>query len=982
MRFAILLFLAAQKLAYTARRYPKFKKRIKEQDLIIQFKAFEEQTGRTIIFQDGKISSSSGLHSNPDITVGFKNEKVAVELLTPPQDRRKLVEAMKRFDMTGTGPDPLMSWFLETMSMMENINLSFGTPQANGETRYTTNTNGGPLFVYVKDNKIVRTTPIMFDGSDADSWQIKARDQVFTPPRQSNPAPHALVTKSLVYSKDRLLYPMKRVDFDPEGERNPEKRGRSEYERISWDAALDIVAGEIKRSKSKYGPGAIAMSHGSHHSWGNVGYYMSALYRFMNAIGHTKVMFNPDSWEGWYWGAMHHFGNSMSFGGADSFGTVEDCLQNAEMIVFWSSDPESTSVYGGHDNTVRRIWAKKLGIKMVHIDPYRNYTANLYGGKWLAPKPQTCPALAQAIAYVWIKEELYDKYYIENRTTGFAEWKQHILGEDGTPAKTPEWQEQETGIPARDVRALAREWGSKRTYLSAGGMGGCLGGACRNSTGTQWARMMAILSAMQGFGRPGVNLGSLMLGAPVDYSFYFPGYGEGGITGDVFSTGAAQSHYTRMPVLPSMNSIKQIIPRQALPEAIMNGECEGYMTEPFSVHSQFLPVKYPLPGHSPVKMFYKYGNSFIGTMSETNRWVKMYQSPNLDFVVNQSIWFEGESKFADIVLPACTHFERYDICEVANAGGYAPELPSVNNHRTIVFQHKCIEPLGESKSDYQIFADLSKRLGLGAYFTEGCTELDWCKRIFDSSDLPKHISWKKFIKKGYFVVPAATEQTKAATAYRWFYEGRQKDLPSTAPLPSEYSGDFLHGLQTQSGKFEFVPETLKRMDDPERPALNRYQRSWQNSDAEVNAKYPLTMVTPHSRYSFHTQSDGKNSMIYDIADHRVEIDGYYYWVLRINQADAAKRNIENNDLVRVFNERGEVICAAQVTPRIREGVLHSYESCAIYDPIGKPGESADRGGCINLLSSKRPQSKKTSAAAASSKRVEVEKWKMAEEAAM
>ena len=68
-------------------------------------------------------------------------------------------------------------------------------------------------------------------------------------------------------------------------------------------------------------------------------------------------------------------------------------------------------------------------------------------------------------------------------------------------------------------------------------------------------------------------------------------------------------------------------------------------------------------------------------------------------------------------------------------------------------QHKCIEPLGESKSDFQIFTELASRLGLGTYFCEGMNELEWVKRMFEASDLPKHISWKEFLRKGYYVVP-------------------------------------------------------------------------------------------------------------------------------------------------------------------------------------------------------------------------------------
>ena len=154
----------------------------------------------------------------------------------------------------------------------------------------------------------------------------------------------------MIYSKDRNLYPMKRVDFDPNGERNCQNRGISGYERISWDEALDIVTAEIKRMNRDYGPGAILAARSSHHTWGNVGYYISAYQKFINIIGATTTMLNPDSWEGWYWGAMHHFGHSMRCGAPENYGTAEDCLEHCEMIVFWSSDPEATNgIYGGFE---------------------------------------------------------------------------------------------------------------------------------------------------------------------------------------------------------------------------------------------------------------------------------------------------------------------------------------------------------------------------------------------------------------------------------------------------------------------------------------------------------------------------------------------------------------------------------------------------------------------------------------------------------
>jgi molybdopterin guanine dinucleotide-containing S/N-oxide reductase-like protein len=978
MKFRIILWGLAQLLKFAAWRYPAFRARLKERNLVAQFKARDEEIGRWYAIKDGVITSGAGLRGDVDVTLAFKTARLGADLLTPPINWLDQINAQKEFNLTVEGPDDLVNWFAQTVMASMSAGLKFGTRMSDGSMRYCNMANGGPLFVFVKDGKIIRTTPIDLSEDDGASWTIEARGLKLTPPRKTTLAPHGQNCKSMVYSPDRLLYPMKRIDFDPNGARNPQNRGKSGYARISWEEAFDLVAGEIKRMKRDYGPGAIAVSHGSHHTWGNIGYYLSALFRFSNAVGLTRVHHNPDSWEGWYWGAVHHWGYTLRVGQSETYGTVEDCLQNCDMIVFWAADPETTSgSYGAQEGTVRRQWLKnpKLGIKVVHVDPYYNSSAQFLPGKWFAPKPTTSVAMAMAIAYVWIKEGLYDKSYVETHTVGFDKWKAYLVGEEDGIPKTPEWQEKETGVPARDVRALAREWGKKRVYLAPGGWGNGHGGACRNQTGIQWARVMVCLSAMQGLGKPGVNMGNLQWGCPLDFNFYFPGYGEGGMSGDLENTAMPVALYQRMPQLPTMSSNGQTIPRIWLPEAIVDGKAEGYRWVGKSIEHQFAKFAYPAPGHSPVKMLYKYGGSILSTMNNSNRHVRMYQSDKLEFVVNQSIWFEGEAKFADVIFPACTNFERVDISEWAGLGGYGHHGQQQLNHRVIILQSKAIEPLGESKSDFWIFNELCKRLGLANYFSEGCNEIDWVKRVYLASDLRKAISWRKLLRRGYYVIPAEKEKLRAPVSFRWFWENRKKDVPEAQPLPSDYTEEYLRGLQTQSGKLEFECNSLKRFNDPERPPIVKYEPSWEGPHSgDLYERYPLQMLTPHCKYSFHTQGDGKDSFLLNIEDHRVKVGGYYYWIMRLNTEDAAARGINKHDLVKVYNDRGAVICAALPTQRLPRGVCHGYESSAVYDPMGEPGKSVDRGGCLNQLTPHRTQTKTTHSLAGSQSLVQVELW--------
>jgi trimethylamine-N-oxide reductase (cytochrome c) len=225
------------------------------------------------------------------------------------------------------------------------------------------------------------------------------------------------------------------------------------------------------------------------------------------------------------------------------------------------------------------------------------------------------------------------------------------------------------------------------------------------------------------------------------------------------------------------------------------------------------------------------------------------------------------------------------------------------------------------------------------------------------------------------VVPTEKEHLRAPVSFRWFWEGRKKDVPEPHPLPSDYSVEFLKGLQTQSGKLEFECNSLKRLQDPERPPVVEYVPSWEGPQSgELFRKYPLQLLTPHNRYSFHTQGDGKDSFLLNIPDHRVKVKDWYYWIVRLNPRDAAARGIKQHDLVKVYNDRGAVICAAVLTQRLAPGIAHSFESSALYEPMGDPGRSVDRGGVVNLLMPHRSQTSSTHALAGSQALVEIELW--------
>ena len=852
------------------------------------------------------------------------------------------------------------------------------------EKVFTNLTTGGPISVYVEDGKITRIRPLQVPEEDyPKAWTVVDKNgKKYSPPKAMRVAQNIMAEKNRLYSKDRILYPMKRVDWDPDGDRHPETRGISGYERISWDEAASILAKEINRIAPRDADGnfdghAITALTGSHHNWGIVGYKMAPFGRFFSMLNYTPILDNPDSWEGWMWGAPHMWGFYWRLGQPEQFDLLQDAFKNTDMVVFWSNDPDSThGIYSGQESNIWRVWLKEMGMKCIFIDPFYNYTAAVMDGTWFAPRPGTDTALAAAIAYTWFKDDTYDHDYVERKTIGIDEFRAYIMGdEDGVP-KTCEWAAEKTGIPARRIRALAKEWASKRVAL-AGGVRGGEGSACRTAYGTEEARFLIALCAMQGFGKPGVSIWGTTMGAPADYT-WFPGYAE------------PDSQMGKSPAadrkLATEGTIKQRLYRLTYPEAIIDGQGD-FIGDGFcgkSIEQQFNHNTYPIEGK--VKLLWRYGGSFMGTMTDTNRYIKLYQYEGenaLDTVINQDCWWSGETPYADIILPACTNLERNDLGEWSVGGGYTTHAHIGNNWRIIVREQKCVEPVGESKSDYDIFSLIADKLGQGQLYTEGKTEDDWAEAYWNLSDLSKRCSWEEFNKKGYYIVPVP-EDYEEHPAFRWYYEDRDCDTQDylnpkikavhnmNSMEPTEHSKE----LGTYSGKLEFASEDLKVLspDDDERPPVPHYIPSWEGHETELYKKYPLQIISPHPRFSFHTHYDKHASWLNEIPVHRVIKDGYAYWPARINPKDAADRNIKNGDLVELYNDRGSVICIADVTYRVPVGVMHSYGCSAKYDPLVPEVGATDRGGCVNILTNKRMLSKNAPGMAPNSCLIEVRKW--------
>ena len=428
--------------------------------------------------------------------------------------------------------------------------------------------------VDVKNGKIVRIRPLHYDWkyrSEAfNPWKMEARGQAFEPSLKSLIPPYTLSYKKRVYSPNRILYPLKRVDWNPDGDRNTEKRGKSKYVRISWDEAIEIIASEINRVKAKYGPYAILSQSDGHGETKIVHSAHGCNRSLLNLLGgFTLQTRNPDSWEGWVWGAKHAWGMEPVGQQIPATNLMWDIAQNTGLLLFWGCDPETTP-WGWEGQMASRLcyWFTELGIKSIYICPDLNYGAAVHADKWIPIRPNTDAALQLAVAYVWITERTYDKEYVATHAFGFDKFQEYVLGNEDGVAKTPKWAAEKTGVPARIIKALAREWASRRTTIAHGNGGSYI----RGPYATEPARLEVLLLAMQGLGKPGANQVKMIEWGRLSDQAQYP-MPRGSIIPNVIAADQGQKRYDMTVGVP-----KQIIPKDLIHEAIQNPPISWYST--------------------------------------------------------------------------------------------------------------------------------------------------------------------------------------------------------------------------------------------------------------------------------------------------------------------------------------------------------------------------------------------------------------------
>lgn len=689
-----------------------------------------------------------------------------------------------------------------------------------------------------------------------------------------------------IYSPTRIRYPMVRRAYLEKGPgTNPAGRGSGDFVRVSWDQALDLVAKELQRVEKAYGPAATFAGSYGWKSPGKLHNCQNLLRRMMNLKG-GFVNTSGDYSTAASQVIMPHVVGTLEVYEQQTVWPV--VVEKSDLVVFWGANPMLTNQIAwsvaDHDGYAGLKALKDAGKKVICIDPEKTETCTYLKAEWLAPKPQTDVAMMLGIAHTLVAEKLHDTKFLATYTAGFDKFLPYLMGETDKTPKTAEWAAAICGIPADTLKDLARRFAKGRTLLASGWS------MQRQHHGEQAHWMLVTLGQI---GLPGGGFGLSYHyangGAPSADSPVVPGITDGAkaVAGAAWLTSAGAA----------------TIPVARVVDMLLNPG------KPFDFNGK--TANYP-----DVKLAYWVGGNPFAHHQDRNRMVKAFQKLET-FIVQDSQW-TATARHADIVLPATTSYERNDIEHV---GDYSM--------RAILAMKQVVAPMYEARNDFDIFAAIAKRLGKEKEFTEGKTEMDWIRSMYESAvtqakakkiDMPAFDAFWNGTGVIEFAIPASA---KSFVRYAKFRED---------PL--------LNPLGTPSGKIEIYSRNIEKMAYADCPPHPTWMEPVERAGSP-KTKFPLHIATSHPKGRLHSQLCGTVMRdTYAVAGREPCV---------INTADAKARGIRSGDVVRVFNDRGQILAGAVVTDAIRPGVVRVSEG-GWYDPAepGKPG-SLCRYGDVNAL---------------------------------
>ena len=658
------------------------------------------------------------------------------------------------------------------------------------------------------------------------------------------------------------------------------ERGEGKFSRISWEEALDILTSEYIRIRDTYGPGS---------RYVNDGCGISAVMRG------DRMMRRLLALDGGYLGSYNSYSSACIRNATDiTYGTSEtgthpsDWL-NSQLIILWGHNPAETRFDSSSMFYLKK--AKAAGIPVIVIDPRKNDTVLALDAQWIPIRPATDSALADAMAYVIIKEGLQDQGFLDTCCLGFdaahmpegvdpsLNCLSYLMGEnDGIP-KTPEWGETITGIPADTIRELAIRYATTKPAAIIQGYG-----AQRNAYGEQSARGVILLTCLTG--NVGISGGS--------------------------AAGSGDCSTHKLPKFPVPdNPYNRELPVFLWTDAIDHGkemnEYDGIRTCDQGIFDD--PKDIALD--SNIKMIFNLAsNTLINQHGDINRTAKLLKDTSkCEFIVCSDLFMTASAKFADLLLPGISMFEEENITKPWKFTEF------------LGFNNKAIEPLYECKTEYEWIRELAKGIGLEEEFTEGRDYSQWMSYIYEDlrTSEPELPEYDEFREKGIYKFEEGH--------YPISFEKEVKD-PKHYPFP------------TPSGKIElFSTKLWKNPMKDFMPPIPRYVAPPEGPQDPLTKRFPLQLSGWHSKCRTHTVHDNNLNLR--------KLDPQKLW---IHPEDAAARSINDGDMVLVYNDRGQVKIPAKITDRVAKGVT-TLSQGTWYTP---DENGVDTRGSINVLTSQRP----------------------------
>lgn len=710
------------------------------------------------------------------------------------------------------------------------------------------------------------------------------------------PSPMLAAIPEMVHSPLRIARPAIR-----EGWREGKPRtGQDRFREVSWDEALDLVAGELSRVRRDFGSTGI---FGGSYGWSSAGrlhHARSLTRRFLFLGGGCVDQVGNYSWGAAQFLLPHVIGTYQPVAGR-----VTDWASIVKytklIIAFGGLALKNGQVSsGGTGAHVLEMWlrrAKEAGIRFVVVSPLKSDAPDFLDADWIPIRPNTDTALMLGMAHTLVAESRHDAAFLARYCVGFETFHRYVLGKDDGVAKDAEWAAAMTGIDAETIRHLARRAAATNSLIT------CAWSLQRAHRGEQPYWTAITLAAMLGgIGRPGGGFA----------------FGHGSLNG----VGVPRAELPGPEIATPPNPAGKAIPVARMADMLLHPGA------PFEFNGR--RDIYP-----DIKLVYWAGGNPFHHHQDLNRLRQAWQRPQT-IIVHEN-WWTPTARHADIVLPATTTLERNDV------GGSSRDP-------YIFAMQRAIDPVGEARSDFDIFHALAERLGYDRAFTEGRDEMAWCRAIYER------------------VVTDAARKNVALPPFEDFWREGFVELPPPEEdfvLFADFRRDpELHPLKTPSGRIEITSETIASFgydDCRSHPAWIAPDEWLGSADA---AQWPLHLVTHQPVDRLHSQLDPAP------LSRGNKIKGRE--IIRLNREDAARRGIKSDDVVRVFNGRGACLAAAVIEEGLMPGVA-VMATGAWFDPPMSAGEP-ERHGNPNVLTRDIGTSRLTQGPSALSALVEIERW--------